>query len=455
MCGITYVQRDTNIKANKMTYNRFEKQRHRGTQGFGFVGIEMRDDRKFYIESVERSENESGIKTKLDNAKAPIILFHHRYPTSTENIEEATHPIFVSHLGLLEYDYLVVHNGVITNCDELKKSHEEMGFDYTTKIITRVVTETRANIYERATEKFNDSEAMAIDLALTIEGKQTQMRSVGNIATIAIAFDRDTKEVKKLYFGRNIGNPLVMEKQKEAIVISSEGKGDIVAMDILNEYSFETGITTSRPFTFGKTYTYKREEPETKKYEKSYKYYEDKNKQTTMGFLGQKQEIEEAEDNFKLSNEVFDMIYKHTFPFHNIGLINEDQYCEMYDEYYRLIEDYESSIDTDEMQKVRKVIDILHNKLCLIEMHEIYKTYDLTVYYSDRWSLEEYEQEEIDNYNVGYTKEEDEIDEELEKIIDLPIKDDCFNYFMIDRKLKDITRTKMIEGELDGDEVDF
>jgi predicted glutamine amidotransferase len=455
MCGITYVQRETNLKASKMTYKRFEKQRHRGTQGFGFVGIEKRDDGKFYIETLERSENEKGIKQKLDNAKAPIILFHHRYPTSTENIEEATHPIFVSHLGLLEYDYYVVHNGVITNCDELKKSHEEMGFEYTTKITTRVITETRENIYEKATEKFNDSEAMAIDLALTIEGKQTAMRSFGNIATVAIAFDRETKEVKKLYFGRNIGNPLVWEKQKEAFVLSSEGQGDIVPMNILHEYDYVTGETKTKVFEFGKTYSYKREEPETKKYEKG--YYN--SGQQSMGFLGKKQEIED-EDEYDglayddLSDESYDMIYKDAFPYKDVTSVTESQYCEMFEEYYKLISSYEANANPKEMKKLRSIIDLLNDKLALIETSEVFNTYDISPYYTERWTLEDYENMEIEEYNKGFQKEE-EIDKEVKSIIDLPVKEEEFKPVKdrFETQLTEITRNKMIDG--DNDEVDF
>jgi len=43
-----------------------------------------------------------------------MIIAHHRYPTSTKNLINQTHPIQVSN-ELLEHDYLVIHNGVITN----------------------------------------------------------------------------------------------------------------------------------------------------------------------------------------------------------------------------------------------------------------------------------------------------------------------------------------------------
>jgi hypothetical protein len=34
---------------------------------------------------------------------------------------------------MLKFDYYVVHNGMISNDEELKKEHEKLGFAYTTK----------------------------------------------------------------------------------------------------------------------------------------------------------------------------------------------------------------------------------------------------------------------------------------------------------------------------------
>jgi glucosamine 6-phosphate synthetase-like amidotransferase/phosphosugar isomerase protein len=138
-----------------------------------------------------------------------MMLMHHRYPTSTDNRMEQTHPMDIED-GSLKFKYLVVHNGVVTNDLLLKTDHEALGFVYKT-----VQTDKR----------FNDSECVGIEVARFIEGQTDKVGIQGSCAFIALQIDKKTNVVEKLFFGRNT-NPLKMAKTRSKLFLSSEGKGD-------------------------------------------------------------------------------------------------------------------------------------------------------------------------------------------------------------------------------------
>lgn len=234
MCGIVYVKREDGLPANKMIIKRYQEQKKRGNEGFGYVAIE-----DGYIKDVKRATTEAEIIRLLEKEKSSEILFHHRYPTSTENYSEVTHPIVVDNKDL-KHVYHVVHNGVLQNEEELKKEHNKLGFDYTTEFVEKQITVFRDYQYESETTFYNDSEALAIEIALFSEDKKKTIEADGTIAFIAIQSERDGK-VTAILFGRNYGNPLVREETKDFICIRSEGKGDNVMAHELNCFNRITG----------------------------------------------------------------------------------------------------------------------------------------------------------------------------------------------------------------------
>lgn len=138
-------------------------------------------------------------------------MFHHRNPTSTDNVYNACHPISTrSGTGnSLEKTYIGVHNGVIYNTADLKKAHEELGVQYVTS---------------QKDGKFNDSEALIWDLALFFEGKK-EFEARGGMAWIVMQLGEDGKP-EKLHFGRN-SNPLnIHRKHGKYLTLSSEGPGE-------------------------------------------------------------------------------------------------------------------------------------------------------------------------------------------------------------------------------------
>jgi len=240
MCGIIHCKRKDGKLANKPILKRFEKQKSRGTEGFGF--IEINDG---IVGAEIRTRTEKEIKEKLAQSTATEIMFHHRTPTSTPNFIEATHPIKVSHKSLI-YDYYVMHNGIISNDDKLRDKHLDNGFIYTTEIVKKWITSGKTYI----DKMWNDSEALAIDFCLAIE-KGTEITAEGSIAMVALQFSKKNRKAVALFFCRNAGNPLKVEDGKDFFCISSES-GKEIPKDTLYRLDYVKGELRYEKKTIGK-----------------------------------------------------------------------------------------------------------------------------------------------------------------------------------------------------------
>ena len=228
MCGIVYVHRKDKQPAARSVWKRYNRQKQRGSEGFGYVAME-----KNKIVAIERACTEKEIYEKLKKETATCILFHHRLPTSVPNIVEGTHPIVIEH-GELKHTYYVMHNGVIRNDDELKPIHEKAGYKYKTS--AEKVWRTATTNYSMG-EYWNDSEALAFELAMYIEGKSETVATEGAVAIILI--QAQNKNVKGIYYGRNIGNPLTITSNETVLAICSQGeRADVPSGDMwkLNDY---------------------------------------------------------------------------------------------------------------------------------------------------------------------------------------------------------------------------
>lgn len=249
MCGIIYAKRRDKVPANRSLIKRYHKQRGRGSDGFGFISIQ-----NGCVVDVKRSTTEHDITRLLESESSEEILFHHRLPTSGPNIEEATHPIVVKN-DLLAHNYYVAHNGVLHNEDELKKTHEALGFKYTTEIEeVKIIKVGGRSIEETSTVGFNDSESLAIDLALYLDGHKHTIDSVGSIAFVCIQTTKEGK-ILHIFYGRNSGNPLIIEDNNDLFFLKSAGHGTDVPEDKLFKYDYLTGETTIIEVEIGETYT--------------------------------------------------------------------------------------------------------------------------------------------------------------------------------------------------------
>lgn len=276
MCGIIHCKKLDKKNVNKIVKKRFEEQKHRGTEGFGYVEL-----KNGIVIGTVRTETEKECMKYLSKSIADEILFHHRIPTSTPNFIEATHPIRVSHKDL-KYDYYIMHNGIISNDSELRVKHLENNYVYNTEISKEWITKSNKYI-----EKiWNDSEALCIDLAIAIEsGKSIEAR--GSIAVVALQFEKKSKKAVALYYGHNEGNPLTIESKKDFFSITSEA-GIALPEDFLYRYDYATKETTNERKNIG---TYK---------DKYKQYYQDELKwndyQTSFG------NYEDEEDDFNIED---------------------------------------------------------------------------------------------------------------------------------------------------------
>lgn len=243
-----YVKRKDGKSAKKMVRKRYERQKERGKEGYGYVAI---DDN--YLVACQKATTEKVIMAAIELETADEMLFHHRMPTSTPNFAEAAHPITVRHESL-KYDYYVVHNGVIFEDEKLKAKHEALGFIYTTELITQ--TKSRENVLESKTI-WNDSEALAIELALDFDKSTSGIPHVrGSIAFIVIQSEKETAKAVKLFYGRNFQSPLCIDEHQDYTAITSTGKGDLVTAHTLFAYDYESTKTEEKHYSIGGNSTY-------------------------------------------------------------------------------------------------------------------------------------------------------------------------------------------------------
>lgn len=246
MCGIIHVKKFNGSRAAKMVNKRYQRQKERGKEGFGFVSlVEERIGR--YV----RCETEEEILRILRQEDEGEVLFHHRKPTSTPNFKEAAHPIMVDHPSL-SHIYYIAHNGVIHGTDELRKKHEKQGFKYQTLFTTYFMSTDKKVRRDVKGDKWNDSESFAIELAKDLDRGEHGLPDIsGTVAFVAIQIDRKTKIATSLFWGRNHGSPLKYDKTPDYMVISSDGQGTEVKTHVLHEYDYETGSIITRAYSVG------------------------------------------------------------------------------------------------------------------------------------------------------------------------------------------------------------
>jgi len=236
MCGIigafNYAEGKTKAEpVNAWVINQLEDQISRGKEGFGIIFINP--DRTVKI---ERATEISKCLLDLYLNPAAGIILHHRQPTSSENKISQTHPILVSNQEL-ECDYLVIHNGIIHNEDDMKIEHEKAGYNYTTLRQRQSVNTT--------VSEFNDSESIAIDFARFLEKKISKIKTVGSAALLALSIDKKTGKAQEVFYVRNV-NPLHLARSRGFIRLASEGGGDPVKIDTLYCFNLDNWKTRSQ-----------------------------------------------------------------------------------------------------------------------------------------------------------------------------------------------------------------
>lgn len=245
MCGIiTQIKKkDDGIPTNMTIIGMLASQIARGREGFGYIAFEDK------ITNYTRRETQHEIEKCLGNTNARSIMFHHRLPTSTPNYADCTHPIKVSHQEL-KHDYYLIHNGMISNDTILHDKHIELGYEYNTKVEKKISTQN----YVYTTEEYNDSEALAIDIARYLEKKQSKIESKGSIAFVMARIIKEEGErfgeVDAIFFGRN-SSPLTINYTKNSLILRSEGENESVEANKLFCLNMSTFKIDSIPCQIG------------------------------------------------------------------------------------------------------------------------------------------------------------------------------------------------------------
>ena len=247
MCGIIYAKSFENKNVNRRIRKMYFRQKSRGTDGYGFLAINSKSFK------LVRTIYEHDIMSKLKQIQAKEIIFHHRIPTSTKNSSNTNHPI-VAISKNYSHNYYLVHNGIISNDESIKKEHYELGIKYSTV---------------EKNGRFNDSECLLHDLALYLEGikDENEFKVAGSVAFILLQTNKLNQPVA-LYFGRNHYNPLKIDYDKdEFIILSSEGNGKDIDPNILFRFDYKSKEITTKQFEFP-SYSY------TCSYSRSGDYYD-------------------------------------------------------------------------------------------------------------------------------------------------------------------------------------
>lgn len=218
MCGIIYAKNLAGDQpVNDLVKVLYQNQKDRGQQGYGFVGLSAKRM------GVYRATNEKGILKYLNGCQYDEIIFHHRLPTSTQNTLRSTHPFVI---GMGDRRYYFVHNGIIQNAHMLKEKHSGKGIRYSSEA-------------EGELGGFNDSEALAWEFCLWLNGKQERIEAQGSVALVCLEVDRRTNRARKLYFYRNDGAPLRIYKDRTLFLLASEGSCPLIKEDRLYFWDYQ------------------------------------------------------------------------------------------------------------------------------------------------------------------------------------------------------------------------
>jgi len=282
MCGIIaeFKKPEKKKKTNELIANQYQEQINRGEEGFGLISI----NNKSKIATVKRAVKDSKILLDLyqkENENRSLV-FHHRLPSSSRNEMSQTHPMEVES-GTLKYKYLVIHNGIINNAKErFEEQEKELGFSLSTRIDGMT----------------NDSEALAIDIAMFIEEQTEKIKATGSAAFIALQLDIETNKVINIFFGRNSANPLKLAMKNDEITLSSEGKGNNIKINTLYSFNLDKfklkkkAMTISQYKTFVKPKTINERVEENKRNYEIYKEKGQKSLNHTNTMEGYGEEIE-------------------------------------------------------------------------------------------------------------------------------------------------------------------
>ncbi len=194
MCGIFAYTGETDCREKLV--NGLRLLEYRGYDSAGLVGINNKNE-IFIQKAVGRV---SALATQVDSKKSDILyttgIAHTRWATHGGVTQENTHP----HVSSNDRFY-VVHNGIIENYKELKKSLESE-YDFYSQTDTEIIAKLIESLYDG-------------DLKTTMEKVSRKLVGAYSLAVI----DRD--EPGKIV-GIKLGSPLIVGSAVDGVYISSD-----------------------------------------------------------------------------------------------------------------------------------------------------------------------------------------------------------------------------------------
>lgn len=223
MCGLAYAHSFKGKPVNNDILQIFDNQRSRGTEGFGLY-----DGDKMHMVHATKEDKILKWLVKYDSS---LIMFHHRWPTSTTNVKRAAHPFSTKdYFG--DDQYILVHNGVVNNDEELYVEHNAKGIKYHSLLNDLT---------------FNDSEALLWDFALAMQEGRNKLEAYGSIAFICLKLHKG--KLDKLYFARNYMSPLQLFRNKDGIALASEGANEDIEPNTLYTWHYGSKRLTTKELT--------------------------------------------------------------------------------------------------------------------------------------------------------------------------------------------------------------
>ena len=239
-CGVFGIY-DPNGHCAESAYYGLVSLQHRGQEG---CGIAVNRDREIYYYKDVGLVNEVFDEEKLSNLEGTMAVGHVRYSTAGGSLRENVQPLVLRYVkGTLA----IVHNGNITNTDELKKDLVVNGAIFQTTADTEVI----AYYIARERAKAGSIEEAVANVMGKIKG----------------AFSLIVMSPNKLVVARDPWGfrPLCMGKKENAVVFASESCAfdsieaefvrDIEPGEILTVKQGENGkIESNRKFCGGKSH---------------------------------------------------------------------------------------------------------------------------------------------------------------------------------------------------------
>lgn len=124
--------------------------------------------------------------------------------------------------------------------EKLLESAVKNGDESQAEILEEQIARSRSGAEIEIGRQYNDSESFAIELAIELDGKCDGVEQItGNIAFVCLQTDKQTHKATQLFWGRNYGSPLKMQKDQWHFLLSSEGGRVQMSKSIRS-----TGMTT-------------------------------------------------------------------------------------------------------------------------------------------------------------------------------------------------------------------